>query len=373
MGLAEHHRPGQSRQHRTQVKSAVETVRRFRQVEARVLALPDRMVAAADGALDVAQQHVDPARAVDLAGGTAAAGLQHRVRVSGIGEAAEAEQAITEDLGVWRQMACLPVLDAGIVEAAHRLDDRMGRMLEVYIRLHGDQERLLVLRAAPRLAAVALPAQVGVIDLHEARELARRLTLDHGLHHLVLDAPRRLVVHAQMALQLQSRHVRLSRSQQVDGQQPSAQRQLGRLEDRAAQQGRLMTTRTALVVDLPAAEKARPSTVATGRAAEAMWPTRLVQGAVGFGFGAVLLHELDHRQTLLELDEVDRHDGALGGEGVIVTRRRRKSRDGRLRFGANQVLAKGVLRCLEIVTFYKEYHHGNEERAVCRCDRDRNR
>ena len=68
-----------------------------------------------------------------------------------------------------------------------------------------------------------------------------------------------------------------------------------------------------------------------------MWPTRLVQGAVGLGFGAVLLHELDHRQTLLELDEVDRHDGALGGEGVIVTRRRRKSRDGRLRFGANQV------------------------------------
>ena len=63
----------------------------------------------------------------------------------------------------------------------------------------------------------------------------------------------------------------------------------------------------------------------------------LVQSAVGFGFGVVLLHELDHRQALLELDDVDRHYGAHGGEGVIVIRRRSKSRDGRLRFGANQV------------------------------------
>ena len=45
--LAEHHRPGQSRQHRTQIKSAVEAVGRFRQVQARILALPDRVVAAA--------------------------------------------------------------------------------------------------------------------------------------------------------------------------------------------------------------------------------------------------------------------------------------------------------------------------------------
>ena len=49
------------------------------------------------------------------------------------------------------------------------------------------------------------------------------------------------------------------------------------------------------------------------------------------------LHELDHRQALLELHEIDRHDDALGhGEGAIVTRRRRKSRDRGLRFGANQ-------------------------------------
>ena len=127
--------------------------------------------------------------------------------------------------------------------------------------LHRDQERLVVLRAASRLAAVALPAQVGVIDLHEARELARRLTRSHRLHHLVLDAPRRLVVHAQMALQLQSRHVRLGRRQQMDGQQPGAQWQLGGFEDRSAEQGGLVPAAAALVVNLPAAAKARTPAV----------------------------------------------------------------------------------------------------------------
>jgi len=40
MRLAEHHRPRQSGQYRAQIKSALESVRGFRQVEARVLALP---------------------------------------------------------------------------------------------------------------------------------------------------------------------------------------------------------------------------------------------------------------------------------------------------------------------------------------------
>jgi hypothetical protein len=44
MRLAQHHRPRQLRQDRTQIKSAVESVRGFRQVDARVLALPDRVV-----------------------------------------------------------------------------------------------------------------------------------------------------------------------------------------------------------------------------------------------------------------------------------------------------------------------------------------
>ena len=82
-------------------------------------------------------------------------------------------------------MAHPPVLDAVVAEAAHGFDDRVGRMLEVCIRRYRDQERLLVLRAAPRFAAITLPAQVGVIDLHETGQLAWRFVRRHRLHHLV--------------------------------------------------------------------------------------------------------------------------------------------------------------------------------------------
>lgn len=46
-----------------------------------------------------------------------------------------------------------------------------------------------------------------IVELHEALELPRFLTLGHGLHDLVLQAPGGLVVHSQMAHQLQGRQV----------------------------------------------------------------------------------------------------------------------------------------------------------------------
>ena len=62
MRLAQHHRARQSPPQFAQTKPALETVRGFRQAEARVLVLPDHVIAAADGACEVAQQYVDPSR-----------------------------------------------------------------------------------------------------------------------------------------------------------------------------------------------------------------------------------------------------------------------------------------------------------------------
>ena len=100
-----------------------------------------------------------------------------------------------------------------------------------------------------------------------------------------------------------------------------------------------MPTSTALVVNLPAAAKARTPAIPVGRAAEALRPARLVQGAVRFRFGAVLLHEALHQPPQAGHSIIDRPcwnwmrwiDMActLGGGGsTIVTCRRRKSRDG---------------------------------------------
>jgi len=158
MRLAQHHRTHQSRQHLAQSKSAVETVCRFSQIVPCILALADRMVAAADRALDVVQHDVDPARAADLTVGASPCSLRYRMRMASIGETAKTEQTIAEDLHVGRQMVRLPGLDAVVVEAANRFDHRVGRMVQSMTGLHRDQEGLFVPRAAPRLPPLRSPA-----------------------------------------------------------------------------------------------------------------------------------------------------------------------------------------------------------------------
>jgi hypothetical protein len=75
-------------------------------------------------------------------------------------------------------------------------------------------ERHLVLRAAPSLAARALPTQVGVVDLHPPLEQAIVFANAHDLHELVLHEPGGLVENAQVAHRLECGDVVLGLGQQ---------------------------------------------------------------------------------------------------------------------------------------------------------------
>lgn len=293
--FAPHHRGRKSRQRLAQAEPAVETVRRFGQVAPRILGLFDGMVGATDRPLEVAQDDVDPSRSSHFGGGAAAAGVERCVGVAGVFEPAEASQAVTVDLALRCQAARDPVVERGVVEAADRLDHCEGRAFEVFVRLHCDHERLLVLRSAPGLSAVALAAQIGVVKLHETLEFSGILPLGHGLHDLVLQAPGGLVVHAQVAHQFQRSQIGLGRGQQVHRQHPGAQRQFGAFEQGARRQGRLMPASAALVVDRIAAPESRTRASGTGQAAVAFRPAPLVQGPVTLCFGAVAVDELAHR------------------------------------------------------------------------------
>lgn len=101
-------------------------------------------------------------------------------------------------------------------------------------RLYRGDERHLVLRSPPGLTARALAAQVGVIDLHPAVELASVFTNAHDLHKLVLDEPGGLVANAQVAHEFEGGDFVLGLGQQVHGREPARKSQIGRLVDRAA-------------------------------------------------------------------------------------------------------------------------------------------
>src|SRR5476649_1747337 len=119
-------------------------------------------------------------------------------------------QPVAENFGLWGQPALGPFGNRVVVEGAHRFDDREARMLEVGIGLYRDHERLLVFRAAARLASVAFAAQVGVVDLHETVELARFLAPHHRLHDLVLQAPCGAVARSEESTRLNSSHTVIS-------------------------------------------------------------------------------------------------------------------------------------------------------------------
>lgn len=206
-GLAQRHGAGQSWQHLGEAKAAVKTVGGLGQIAPRVLGLSHGVATATDRPFDVAQQHVDPARALDLGGGAPTPGFQHHMSGSEFDHTPEAAQSIAEDFGIGRQAPPTPISERGVIEAAHRLDHGEGRVFQRLVGGYGHHEGLLVLRSPPGLATVALATQVGVVDLHEARELARLFALGHGLHDLVFELPGGVEAHAKVPLQVQRGHV----------------------------------------------------------------------------------------------------------------------------------------------------------------------
>lgn len=216
-----------------------------------------------------------------------------------------------------------------------------GWMFQRFVGRYGHDEWLLVLRPTPAFAAVMLAAEVGVVNLHETRELARLFTIGHHLHDLVLELPGGVVAHPKMPLEFQRGQIRLAARQQMHGQEPCCQRQLAALKHRPAGERRLITAGAALVVHpARAAEPRTRPTIALG-ATKSLRPPGLIQHPVALGFGAVLLDELRDRQTTLKLHLIHRHD--VSPSRNMAPRLRRScltSRDGWLSVVANQVPLK---------------------------------
>ena len=94
-------------------------------------------------------------------------------------------------------------------------------------------DRRLARRTAAPLAAVALPAEIGVVDLDPSRQALCGVPLHHRLHELVLDLPGGGLGDAKPAAQLNAGDAALALSEVVHGAKPSAQRYLGRRENRS--------------------------------------------------------------------------------------------------------------------------------------------
>ena len=109
---------------------------------------------------------------------------------------------------------------------AHLL--RMSRLID----LHRRHEWRLAACAAPALVTAPPPAPVGVVELHQAAELARGLAFQHRLHELVLQEPSAILGDPELARERERGNAVLGLGDQVHGQEPHRQWQLRAREHR---------------------------------------------------------------------------------------------------------------------------------------------
>ena len=227
---------------------------------------------AVQGTLEVAQESIDSAELLQRRAGLAASGDHALVVGADQPHGAEAPQAIRGDGGRRSDGACGELSHAFIRERL--LGQAPDLRPAVWRCLHRCDERHLVLRAVPGLATRALPAQVGVVDLHPNVEVAR---------------------------QLRRGNVVLGLGQQMQRQEPARQRQFGAPEDRAADEAALVPAGRALEVQPPFAAKRTAVAAAARRARKSARPARLDQRRLALVITASSVHELGHRQPRLNL------------------------------------------------------------------------
>jgi hypothetical protein len=173
------------------------------------------------------------------------------------------------------------------------------------IGFHGSHQRGLPLRTTTALATPAPAAPIGIIDLYRARQWTFSFSLQHDLHQFVFHQPGAVLGDAQLAGQSQGGEAVLRLGDQIHGQKPGGQPQLGTGEDRSGGHRGLATTSAALV-QTPALELARFGAAAF-RTDKAAPPAPGKQGALALGLCSVLFHEFRQTHASLKLNPVFQH------------------------------------------------------------------
>src|SRR6478735_6201790 len=231
--------------HGGEIVSAVEAGLEFGEVAGYMLVV-DGAVSASDGALDVAEGGVDPLEG-RVQGGLATGSSDDRlVDAAGAADPSEAVQAVTDNGAGGMEIALRQGRDFGTAETLHAAQ-LQADWLALWCGFDRRHDRRLARRTAAPLAAVALPAEIGVVDLDPSRQALCGVPLHHRLHELVLDLPGGGLGDAKSAAQLNAGDAALALSEVVHGAKPSAQRHLGCCENRSGDHGCLPPTGGTLV------------------------------------------------------------------------------------------------------------------------------
>jgi hypothetical protein len=122
----------------------------------------------------------------------------------------------------------------------------VNRMLSL-VQEDGRDDGDLVLRSTSSLAAREFSAEVEIIDLNLSPEQVGLLPISHRPQNLVVQYSGRVVVHAQVAAELQRGDPGSGLADQIKGQKPGDQRQFDSRNDRASGERDLMAAVATLI------------------------------------------------------------------------------------------------------------------------------
>lgn len=143
----------------------------------------------------------------------------------------------------------------------------------------------------------------------------KQVNLLHGAVDLVVQQPGGGIAHAQVSLESQGRDAGLGLTDEVDGQKPGRQRQLGVLHQGASGQRGLKAAAAALVELAGALHHQIVLRAGALRAAKPLRPTRALERLGALRFGAEVAQKRRDRHAVLELDLVAGHqDSPSSGE-----------------------------------------------------------
>src|SRR5580693_4768257 len=154
--------------HGGEIVSAVEAVLEFGEVAGYML-VADGAVSASDGALDVAEGGVDPLES-RVQGGLATGSSDDRlVDAAGVADPSEAVQAVADNGAGGMEIALRQGRDFGTAETLYAAQ-LQADWLALWCGFDRRHDRRLARRTAAPHAAVALPAEIGVVDLDPSRQ-----------------------------------------------------------------------------------------------------------------------------------------------------------------------------------------------------------
>ena len=303
--VREHDMPQERVDHAPQVEAVVEAVAEGTEVTMRVLAEKEVLVGTANHRLEVPDDGVHPLEDRQLA---RLALSDHHVgmRTAGVDDRIEARQSVAAHVTARQQVPVRPLLYRLTGEAAEGAHLHPLRSA-VPGEFDGGHEGHLVRRAATGLAGL-LPAQVGIIQQDVTAQRLPRIRLGHRLHHLVVQQPGAAVGHPELAHQGERRDACLGLADEVDGEEPGGERELGAVHQRARRGRGLMAAGGTLQQHSAATRDAAAARRATLRAAETLRPAQPLERRCALRLAAVLAHELTQRHPLLELHSIDGHD-----------------------------------------------------------------